>query len=236
MGIQWFLVCFSYFLKGERIRAIKRYLQHFNKSVKTNKGLLLVVIYNKKGQNMRKSEKTPVFVFPAGPEQAGLQHLASGSEASGFVSLMVSFLDCAKFQLLQGPELWMTSSSFPSSSSPKNTARPWNTASFSAAPHQSSCWTWSKPKPGRKRSCLVEASPHVGLLEMSSSQKEQKSSLSLPWAFSSALITFFLFFIFFWGGALMWDFSFLFPGGKKIGKTRSKTSWLFLLATDRKQS
>lgn len=63
---------------------------------------------------MRKSEKMPVFVFPAGPEQAGLQHLASGSEASGFVSLMVSFLDCAKFQLLQGPELWMTSSSFPS--------------------------------------------------------------------------------------------------------------------------
>lgn len=87
----------------------------------------------------------------------------------------------------------------PSSSSPKNTARPWNTASFSAAPHQSSCWTWSKPQPGRKRSCLVEASSHVGLLEMSSSQKEQKSSLSLSRDFSSALITLFLFFFGGWG-------------------------------------
>lgn len=46
------------------------------------------------------------------------------------------------------------------------------------------------------------------------------------------------FFSFLGGGerAWMWYFSFLFPGGKKFGKTRSKTSWLFLLATDRKQS
>lgn len=68
--------------------------------ISRNKRVWLLVIYNKKGQKMRKSEKISVFGFAAGPEQAGLQHLASCSKVSGFVSLTVSFLDGAKLQLL----------------------------------------------------------------------------------------------------------------------------------------
>lgn len=41
-----------------------------------------------------------VFNFLAGPEEAGLQHLVSGNQASGFDLVEVSFLNRAKFQLL----------------------------------------------------------------------------------------------------------------------------------------
>lgn len=39
--------------------------------ISRNKRVWLLVIYNKKGQKLRKSEKTSVFGFAAGPEQAG---------------------------------------------------------------------------------------------------------------------------------------------------------------------
>lgn len=197
----FYFAAFFFMLKGERLCTIKQ--RSFNKSVETNVcGCWWFIIKRgKKWENLRKL-LCSVLQLDQNKRVFSIWLLAARFLAL-FPSRSASWT-VPNFSFFTGPELWMISSSFPShkknpsSSSPKNTARPWNTASFSAAPHQSSCWTWSKPKLGRKRSCLVEASSHVGLLEMSSSQKEQKSSLSLPRDFSSALITLFLFF-FLWG-------------------------------------
>lgn len=114
MGISMIFTLLLFFFFFAQGRKNMHYKAVVFQQISRNKRVWLLVIYNKKGQKMRKSEKTSVFGFAADQNKRVFSiWLLAARFLALFPSRSASWT-APNFSFFTGPELWMTSSSFPS--------------------------------------------------------------------------------------------------------------------------